>query len=247
MLTIQRTTFLSTSLSMPSVGKRLTRLDREILVRFEPGVDNIAQENARIANELAVDEQTVAARTDAILAFFRVQSRDKAFDIALHNGIISELTFGEMRVLPVLAKPNKTIVEDLDGDNTSLCLRTVEKHIEVLLDKFNAKTRTEIVLRAIQANVLRVDPFDGRRPTARITEKQLDTLACMHMRNDEIAEKLEVKRRSIESRIEKVFQELDCTTRTEAFIKGIQLGLIAIPMPTGKLNDMRLATGEIAA
>jgi DNA-binding NarL/FixJ family response regulator len=236
MLTVQRSSFRPQS---DNSNSGLSRLQKEILVRFAPGAIDIDAENARIAKELAIDERTVQVCSAFILQHLGVTTRDKVLKVAVKCKIIHRFTAKELLVLPRLIMRNKAIIEDLFENDSSMSLRTVDHYISNIIAKINAETRTEAIMRAIQVGVLSVAPLSGNeRPNEKLTDRELEVVTCLYLPNETISEHFDMKLRTVEKHVEEILAKLKSITRQEAFIKAIQLGSVELPMPTGKLYEL---------
>jgi len=84
-------------------------------------------------------------------------------------------------------------------------------------------------------------------PNSGITDREVDVLIRLDLRNKEIAEELDMKLRTLEKHIECIFLKLAVATRTEAALKALRLGFVLLPkMPerdpvTGKTLEQTAA------
>jgi DNA-binding NarL/FixJ family response regulator len=62
-----------------------------------------------------------------------------------------------------------------------------------------------------------------------LSEREHDVLIRLDMTNKEIASDLGIKHRTVEHRVEVIFKKLKVTSRVEAALKGVQMGLIKLP------------------
>jgi DNA-binding NarL/FixJ family response regulator len=80
-------------------------------------------------------------------------------------------------------------------------------------------------------------------PHANLTDREIEVLIRLDMRNKEIAEELDVKLKTVEKHIECIQAKLKVPTRTAAALKAVQLGYTLLP----KMSSRDSATGKTAA
>jgi two-component system nitrate/nitrite response regulator NarP len=70
-------------------------------------------------------------------------------------------------------------------------------------------------------------------PNANLTDREIEVLIRLDLRNKELAEELDMKLRTVEKHIECILAKLKVPTRTAAALKAVQLGYILLPkMPS---------------
>lgn len=70
-------------------------------------------------------------------------------------------------------------------------------------------------------------------PNTNLTDREIEVLIRLDLRNKEIAEELNMKLRTVEKHIECILAKLKVSTRTGAALKAVQLGYVLLPkMPT---------------
>jgi len=66
-------------------------------------------------------------------------------------------------------------------------------------------------------------------PSTNLSEREIEVLIRLDMRNQEIAEELNMKSRTVEKHIECILAKLKVPTRTSAALKALQLGYTLLP------------------
>ncbi len=70
-------------------------------------------------------------------------------------------------------------------------------------------------------------------PNTNLTDREIEVLIRLDLRNKEISEELNMKLRTVEKHIECILAKLKVSTRTGAALKAVQLGYVLLPkMPT---------------
>ena len=71
-------------------------------------------------------------------------------------------------------------------------------------------------------------------PNSNLTEREIEVLIRLDIRNKEIAEELDMKLRTVEKHIECILAKLKVPTRTAAALKAVQLGYVLLPKMPGR-------------
>ena len=71
-------------------------------------------------------------------------------------------------------------------------------------------------------------------PNSNLTEREIEVLIRLDLRNKEIAEELDMKLRTVEKHIECILAKLKVPTRTAAALKAVQLGYVLLPKMPGR-------------
>ncbi|MBX9691474.1 MAG: response regulator transcription factor [Cyanobacteria bacterium] len=71
-------------------------------------------------------------------------------------------------------------------------------------------------------------------PNCNLTDREIEVLIRLDLRNKEIAEELEMKLRTVEKHIECILAKLKVPTRTAAALKAVQLGYVLLPKMPGR-------------
>jgi DNA-binding CsgD family transcriptional regulator len=66
-------------------------------------------------------------------------------------------------------------------------------------------------------------------PAITLTEREIDVLIRLDLRNKEISEELDMKLRTVEKHIESILAKLKVPTRTAAALKAVQQGYVLLP------------------
>jgi DNA-binding NarL/FixJ family response regulator len=74
----------------------------------------------------------------------------------------------------------------------------------------------------------------GRDPTVRLSERELEvvTLVVEGLSNDEVATRLGIGAKTVESHLRRLFERLDVASRTELATRALREGWLDVP-PTG--------------
>ncbi|MBC7997445.1 MAG: response regulator transcription factor [Leptolyngbya sp.] len=71
-------------------------------------------------------------------------------------------------------------------------------------------------------------------PNCNLTDREIEVLIRLDLRNKEIAEELDMKLRTVEKHIECILAKLKVPTRTAAALKAVQLGYVLLPKMPGR-------------
>jgi two-component system, NarL family, response regulator YdfI len=71
-------------------------------------------------------------------------------------------------------------------------------------------------------------------PNSNLTDREIEVLIRLDLRNKEIAEELDMKLRTVEKHIECILAKLKVPTRTGAALKAVQLGYVLLPKMPGR-------------
>ncbi len=71
-------------------------------------------------------------------------------------------------------------------------------------------------------------------PNCSLTDREIEVLIRLDLRNKEIAEELDMKLRTVEKHIECILAKLKVPTRTAAALKAVQLGYVLLPKMPGR-------------
>lgn len=71
-------------------------------------------------------------------------------------------------------------------------------------------------------------------PNSNLTDREIEVLIRLDLRNKEIAEELDMKLRTVEKHIECILAKLKVPTRTAAALKAVQLGYVLLPKMPGR-------------
>jgi DNA-binding NarL/FixJ family response regulator len=71
-------------------------------------------------------------------------------------------------------------------------------------------------------------------PNSNLTEREIEVLIRLDLRNKEIAEELDMKLRTVEKHIECILAKMKVPTRTAAALKAVQLGYVLLPKMPGR-------------
>jgi len=71
-------------------------------------------------------------------------------------------------------------------------------------------------------------------PNTNLTDREIEVLIRLDLRNKEIAEELDMKLRTVEKHIECILAKLKCSTRTAAALKAVQAGYVLLPKMPGR-------------
>src|SRR6202789_2689932 len=71
-------------------------------------------------------------------------------------------------------------------------------------------------------------------PNTNLTDREIEVLIRLDLRNKEIAEELNMKLRTVEKHIECILAKLKVPTRTAAALKAVQLGYVLLPKMPGR-------------
>jgi DNA-binding NarL/FixJ family response regulator len=71
-------------------------------------------------------------------------------------------------------------------------------------------------------------------PNTNLTDREIEVLIRLDLRNKEIAEELDMKLRTVEKHIECILAKLKVPTRTAAALKAVQLGYVLLPKMPGR-------------
>lgn len=71
-------------------------------------------------------------------------------------------------------------------------------------------------------------------PNTSLTDREIEVLIRLDLRNKEIAEELDMKLRTVEKHIECILAKLKVPTRTAAALKAVQLGYVLLPKMPGR-------------
>lgn len=71
-------------------------------------------------------------------------------------------------------------------------------------------------------------------PNSNLTDREVEVLIRLDLRNKEIAEELDMKLRTVEKHIECILAKLKVPTRTAAALKAVQLGYVLLPKMPGR-------------
>ena len=66
-------------------------------------------------------------------------------------------------------------------------------------------------------------------PNCNLTDREIEVLIRLDLRNKEISEELDMKLRTVEKHIECILAKLKVPTRTAAALKAVQLGYVLLP------------------
>ena len=71
-------------------------------------------------------------------------------------------------------------------------------------------------------------------PNSNLTDREIEVLIRLDLRNKEIAEELDMKLRTVEKHIECILAKMKVPTRTGAALKAVQLGYVLLPKLPGR-------------
>lgn len=71
-------------------------------------------------------------------------------------------------------------------------------------------------------------------PNTNLTDREIEVLIRLDLRNKEIAEELDMKLRTVEKHIECILAKMKVPTRTGAALKAVQLGYVLLPKMPGR-------------
>ena len=71
-------------------------------------------------------------------------------------------------------------------------------------------------------------------PNCNLTDREIEVLIRLDLRNKEISEELNMKLRTVEKHIECILAKLKVPTRTAAALKAVQLGYVLLPKMPGR-------------
>jgi DNA-binding NarL/FixJ family response regulator len=71
-------------------------------------------------------------------------------------------------------------------------------------------------------------------PNTNLTDREIEVLIRLDLRNKEIAEELDMKLRTVEKHIECILAKMKVPTRTAAALKAVQLGYVLLPKMPGR-------------
>ncbi len=71
-------------------------------------------------------------------------------------------------------------------------------------------------------------------PNCNLTDREIEVLIRLDLRNKEISEELDMKLRTVEKHIECILAKLKVPTRTAAALKAVQLGYVLLPKIPGR-------------
>jgi DNA-binding NarL/FixJ family response regulator len=71
-------------------------------------------------------------------------------------------------------------------------------------------------------------------PNSNLTDREIEVLIRLDLRNKEISEELDMKLRTVEKHIECILAKLKVPTRTAAALKAVQLGYVLLPKMPGR-------------
>lgn len=71
-------------------------------------------------------------------------------------------------------------------------------------------------------------------PNCNLTDREIEVLIRLDLRNKEISEELDMKLRTVEKHIECILAKLKVPTRTAAALKAVQLGYVLLPKMPGR-------------
>jgi DNA-binding NarL/FixJ family response regulator len=71
-------------------------------------------------------------------------------------------------------------------------------------------------------------------PNSNLTDREIEVLIRLDLRNKEIAEELDMKLRTVEKHIECILAKMKVPTRTGAALKAVQLGYVMLPKMPGR-------------
>ena len=71
-------------------------------------------------------------------------------------------------------------------------------------------------------------------PNCNLTEREIEVLIRLDLRNKEISDELDMKLRTVEKHIECILAKLKVPTRTAAALKAVQLGYVLLPKTPGR-------------
>jgi len=71
-------------------------------------------------------------------------------------------------------------------------------------------------------------------PNSNLTDREIEVLIRLDLRNKEISEELDMKLRTVEKHIECILAKLKVPTRTGAALKAVQLGYVLLPKMPGR-------------
>jgi DNA-binding NarL/FixJ family response regulator len=71
-------------------------------------------------------------------------------------------------------------------------------------------------------------------PNSSLTDREIEVLIRLDLRNKEIAEELDMKLRTVEKHIECILAKMKVPTRTAAALKAVQLGYVLLPKLPGR-------------
>jgi DNA-binding NarL/FixJ family response regulator len=72
------------------------------------------------------------------------------------------------------------------------------------------------------------------QPNTTLTDREIEVLIRLDLRNKEISEELDMKLRTVEKHIECILAKLKVPTRTAAALKAVQLGYVLLPKMPGR-------------
>jgi two-component system response regulator DegU len=131
------------------------------------------------------------------------------------------LTKTEIKVLALLGRgnSNKEIAAQLQCS-----VKTVKNHLNSVFQKLGVSNRTEAVVKGIDLGLI-----SAEASLVALTKTEIKVLALLGRGNSnkEIAATLECSVKTVKNHLNSVFQKLGVGNRTEAVVKGIDLGLIS--------------------
>jgi len=71
-------------------------------------------------------------------------------------------------------------------------------------------------------------------PNTNLTDREIEVLIRLDLRNKEISEELDMKLRTVEKHIECILAKMKVSTRTGAALKAVQLGYVLLPKMPGR-------------
>jgi DNA-binding CsgD family transcriptional regulator len=77
-------------------------------------------------------------------------------------------------------------------------------------------------------------PTNTSMPNCNLTDREIEVLIRLDLRNKEISEELDMKLRTVEKHIECILAKLKVPTRTAAALKAVQLGYVLLPKMPGR-------------
>jgi DNA-binding NarL/FixJ family response regulator len=82
--------------------------------------------------------------------------------------------------------------------------------------------------------LVKQSPASALLPNTNLTDREVEVLIRLDLRNKEIAEELDMKLRTVEKHIECILAKLKVPTRTAAALKAVQLGYVLLPKVPGR-------------
>jgi len=82
--------------------------------------------------------------------------------------------------------------------------------------------------------LVKQQPTTTSQPNSNLTDREVEVLIRLDLRNKEIAEELDMKLRTVEKHIECILAKLKVPTRTAAALKAVQLGYVLLPKMPGR-------------